>query len=1342
MILAGAHRPELLRAETLPDVFEASARAHPEHPALIAGRRTLSYGALDSAAGRIAHRLLASGLAAPGRIIGLWLPRGADLLAAQLGIAKAGCAWLPFADDAPAARVTECLQDAGAVALITDAALAAVLPAGTALAPLLVDGLLADLPPGTLPLRRQGLAGEHPAYVIYTSGSTGRPKGIVVPQRAICHFLRAENALLGVTRDDRVYQGFSVSFDMSFEEIWISWLAGATLWLAPRAVTTDPDALLAALTAQRISVLHAVPSLVALLPTLPAGLRLLNLGGEACPQALADRLAVPGRRVVNTYGPTEATVSATLAELRSGAPVTIGGPLPNYGLAIVDEALQPVAAGAPGELCIFGPGLASGYLGRPELTVERYPQGPFAALPGVERLYRTGDLVQLDGDGALRFLGRSDDQVKVRGFRVEPGEIEEALAAQPGVAAAAVVMRPEAAGEGLVAFLVEGGTAQSAPVDAAEREGALRRQLAAVLPAYMVPSRFVTVAALPRLPSGKVDRKALRSQALPALPAVAGGDQPRTLAEAALFAALGPLFPGRALRRADDFFSDLGGHSLATARLVSALRAQHGFAQAAVRDVYEHRRLDAIAAALEAARRVGPDRPAPAPGPSASARAHACRRQRWACGAAQALVLPVPVCLHLATWLAPFFTYHYMTGEDNDSVLLAALLATLVFLGSQAVAFLVVVAAKWLVLGRLRAGRHPLWGLTYFRWWFSEVMAQAAPVYLLYGTPLYRIYLRLLGARIGRDVYIAGVAVAAPDLLEIGDDAALGTAVGIANARVEDGALIVGRVVIGAGALVDSYAVMEDSTAVGADATLGQLSALRSGAAVPAGEWWEGAPARFVGYDSSAAAPQCTPGPLRRLWELAFYPLAGAVISALFFLPVFPAFMLIDAIDANWLDTFDSGTHTLVAGAVYLLLALPAATVLVALTLLIAALVRRIACPTLVPGSWPIHGRVYYGKWIAAQIQENSLHLLHGLFATVYAPWWFRLLGARIGRNSEISTATGVTPDLLSMGEDSFVADGAMLGDEPVRGGVFTLIGTRVGARSFIGNGACVPDGSAIPDDVLIGVQSFTPPNECLAPGQTWIGNPPIALPARETTAAFPDHLTFHPSTGRRLARATVELLRIVVPLAFIIAFGYLAVRLIMPYFEEEEWASGLLALAAAGFIYGAISVCAVLAAKWLLIGRYRPRAAPMWTLFVWLSEAVTSLYESLAVPNFLSFLRGTPLLPWVLRLFGTRIGRGAWLNTTDLTEFDCVDIGAGAEFNDDSGPQTHLFEDRVMKIGRVRVGNGAVIGVRSTILYDSEVGARVKLGPLTLVSKGERLPEGTAWEGSPSAPANPGEGR
>ena len=203
------------------------------------------------------------------------------------------------------------------------------------------------------------------------------------------------------------------------------------------------------------------------------------------------------------------------------------------------------------------------------------------------------------------------------------------------------------------------------------------------------------------------------------------------------------------------------------------------------------------------------------------------------------------------------------------------------------------------------------------------------------------------------------------------------------------------------------------------------------------------------------------------------------------------------------------------------------------------------------------------------------------------------------------------------------------------------------------------------------------------------------------------------------------------------LAQRYTIVGLVLPLAERHGWGLRVVvALAVAGCLYGLLSFLFVVAAKWILVGRYRPRAAPMWTPFVWLSEGVTNLYESLAVPNFLNGLRGTPMLPFALRLLGARIGRGVFLNTTDLTEFDCVRIGAESELNAFCGPQTHLFEDRVMKIGVVDIGAQVTVGARTTILYDTAVGDRVRLGPLTLVAKGERLPAATSWTGSPASPA------
>ncbi|RMM03844.1 AMP-binding protein, partial [Pseudomonas savastanoi] len=285
----------------------------------------------------------------------------------------------------------------------------------------------------------------------YTSGSTGKPKGILISQRSICHFLRSENAVLGICASDRVYQGFSVAFDMSFEEIWIAYLVGATLWIGPKETSGDPETLPRLLNEQRISVLHAVPTLLALFSEDVPCLRVINLGGEMCPESLVDRWATPNRQMFNTYGPTEATVSASLARLSRGRPVSIGTPLPNYGLLViandpaVGSSLAPslLPRGEVGELCIIGPGLAEGYLGRPDLTQEKFLPNPWSTGYHDARLYRTGDLARIDDEGQVQCLGRADDQVKIRGFRVELGEIEALLAQQPGVGTVAVLLHNE-----------------------------------------------------------------------------------------------------------------------------------------------------------------------------------------------------------------------------------------------------------------------------------------------------------------------------------------------------------------------------------------------------------------------------------------------------------------------------------------------------------------------------------------------------------------------------------------------------------------------------------------------------------------------------------------------------------------------------------------------------------------------------------------------------------------------------------------------------------------------------------------------------------------------------------
>jgi non-ribosomal peptide synthetase-like protein len=1326
-VLYGPHQPELLRDEILADLLEASARRAPDQIALVSGVRRLSYRELDEQASLAASRLIEAGIR-PGHIVGLWMPRGIELLVMQAAIAKAGAAWLPVDEDTPVERLLVCMEDAGSPALVSSERMRERLD-GVTYPVHMAEALLAPAPADYVLQRRGAVPGDAPAYVIYTSGSTGKPKGILIDQRSICHFLRSENQVLGVRADDTVYQGFSVAFDMSFEEIWISYLVGATLWLGPKETAGDPEALPRLLLENGVTVLHAVPTLLALFAEDVPSLRIINLGGEMCPETVVERFSRPGRRMFNTYGPTEATVSASLALLHPGKLITIGTPLPNYGLLVIstdtEKGLQILPRGDTGELCITGPGLSSGYLGRPELTAEKFLPNPWAASLEDARLYRTGDLARIEPDGQVVCLGRTDDQVKIRGFRVELGEIEAVLAQQEGVGTTAVLLRKDDGIDRLVAYLVPALGATSEQLALAT----LRKALSGRLPPYMVPSRFEILSVMPRLTSGKIDRKALKAMALSSpLPSdPAESDTPETPGEEALFAALAQLFPGQAIRREQDFFSDLGGHSFFAARLATALRQDARFAHVTVRDIYQQRQIGAIASSLDQSAGSAAMEADWTPPPPA---------RRWLCGAAQLATVPVLVTLRMAQWLAPFFTYHFMTGDPGDSTLRAVAASIAVFLLATLMEFGLAIVGKWLVAGRLKPGSYPLWGMTYFRWWLSDRLVEAAPSYLLAGSSLYAWWLRLLGAKIGRDVVIGSMTLRAPDLLAIGDNVSIGNGVNFENARVERGRLLLGQISLDDDACVSSYAILEGNTRVGRRGHLEGQAALQDGAAVPDGRIWNGSPARDAGaFDPSTLPPRPHASRLRLAGETLFFMFGMLLVATLFFMPVFPSFVLID-----WFD--ERGALSMVHAdtiqeqlARYFVLALPASAVLIVLTMLVSAAIRWGFLPRLQPGRSAVHSAAYCKKWLVSHIQESSLNVLHGIYATVFAPFWYRLLGAKVGRDAEISTALGVVPDMLTLGDETFIADAVMLGDEQIDGGWMTMEPTVVSNRSFVGNGSYIPDGTVLPEGVLVGVHTHAPANERMTGGDTWLGSPPIHLPAREQVSGYPEHLTYRPSPQRRLGRALVEAFRIVAPHAVVIAVGYTVVLDLMPIAGQGRWGEVIWDLALVGLAYGIGNYLFVLAFKWLLLGRYQKRAEPMWTPFVWLSEGVTNMYEGIAVPNFMRYLRGTPWLPLAFRLLGCRIGRGVYMDTTDITEFDCVTIGDHSELNALSCPQTHLFEDRVMKIDHVEIGSKVYIGPRSAVLYSAKVGHNARIGPLTLVMKGEHIPMATSWHGLPAAP-------
>jgi amino acid adenylation domain-containing protein len=567
--------------ERIDQRFERRAAERPHSPAVTFAGESLTYAELNARANRLAHRLRALGVG-PETRVGLCLERSAELVVAILGVLKAGGAYVPLDPEHPAERIAFVLEDAGVPVLVTHSGLLPRLPEHGG-ATVCLDRDADAIARESAEDPRVGAGPDILAYVIYTSGSTGRPKGVEVTHANVARLFDATDAWFGFGGDDVWTLFHSCAFDFSVWEIWGALLYGGRLVVVPFVASRSPDDFHRLLVDQGVTVLSQTPTAFRQLVQAdlasgvdPSALRLRHVvfGGEALdPRALApwiDRHGDARPRLVNMYGITETTVHVTFRELtrgdleRGGSP--IGVPIPDLSLHLLDPHLQPVPPGVPGEICVGGAGVARGYLNRRELTAERFVRDPFSADPAA-RLYRSGDLARRRADGELEYLGRADQQVKVRGFRIETGEIEAALASHPGVADATVIAREDVAGERrLVAYVVA-----RPPFPAAAE---LRARLAAFLPDYMVPAAFVTLGELPLTENGKLDRRALpppeaAEGAAAAGPCVA----PRSRAEAALAGVWREVLGVERVGIDDNFFA-LGGDSILSVRVVAAARRQ------------------------------------------------------------------------------------------------------------------------------------------------------------------------------------------------------------------------------------------------------------------------------------------------------------------------------------------------------------------------------------------------------------------------------------------------------------------------------------------------------------------------------------------------------------------------------------------------------------------------------------------------------------------------------------------------------------------------------------------------------------------------------------------------
>lgn len=1310
--------------------FEHTARQWPDHTALDipptskrSERQQLTYGELERRANAAAFSL--SKFVTEESVIAILLPKSVELYVSQLAALKTGAAYSCIDPAFPNEQLRDILQDAGAVAVLTDTeGLARVAECGFDPARTFDASALMTQPvshPVAPPL---WLTPKNLAYIIYTSGTTGRPKGVMIEHGSIANLVASDIEEFGLTPDDRVGQSSSPAYDSSLEETWLAFASGATVVVMDdETARLGPD-LIPWLQRERITVLCPPPTLLRTTgchdpaSALP-DLKLLYVGGEALPRDVADHWA-QGRRLENGYGPTECTVTATRTTIHQHEEITIGKPVRGLQAWVMNESLEEVAPGERGELCLGGISLARGYRNRPELTEQKFPTHP-----RLGRIYRTGDLVHCDENGNLHYHGRIDSQVKLRGYRIELEAIEARLSECPGVREAACRVQGEARQAMLAAYIVPESNDQPPDFDD------LKESLRTTLPQYMVPSRFALIAELPTTVGGKLNRAVLPEIEAPALDVGKESIAPRNAMEEKLAAAISTVLRLTVpVSVHDNFFNDLGGDSLNAAVLISLLRDDPQTESVTVRDLYEHPTI------AELAQNIHP----------ASAHINVMLTEEASESAAQAAgSFPILVTIFQALWLvlglvvgsaASYYTFFNLLPPVVHQLGLIpfVLLSPLLLLAGVAVytplCILFTALVKKVLIGKYQSMKAPVWSGFYLRHWMVIVTARIIPWEMIEGTEFQNITLRMLGARIGRQVHIhrgVNLRQGGWDLLNVGDNVTVSQDASIRLVELSDGHVHVGSVTLGENCTVEVRAGASLNTVLEPGAYLAASASLANGERIPADERWDGIPAKRVGQ--APIRPELTSAQeLSPFWQSSLKLVAQFALRTVLAIPyelpfigwaLYKGWNTEQALEWLYYPSLDRTSMLIISSLV--MLSVPIALLLQALAMRALGQVR--------PGVISRWSYGYIRVWLKTDLLRSAGEWLSG---TLFWPVWLRLAGMNIGGGCEISTIIDVVPELIEIGDETFFADGIYLGGALLHRGTVTLAKTKLGKNTFLGNHVIIPIGQQLPDDILLGVCTVAD-DRIIRPGTSWFGHPPFELPRREIIE-LDRGLTHNPSLIRYINRVFWELLRFSLPITPLFALPVLFELLSAAEETYSETVFLFVAVPALAFGMAAAFCLLILAMKWLLIGKVKPGIHPLWSC--WCSRW-DFLYVAWAVyaRSALGALEGTLLLGWYLRAMGSKIGKRVVLGNgfSHVVDPDMLHFEDGStvccQF------QAHTFEDRVLKIDHVWIRRRATVESNSVLLYGADIGERTYVAPHSVVMKRESLLPGHSYSGCPTKP-------
>jgi non-ribosomal peptide synthetase-like protein len=1255
---------------------------------------TLSFVELDQLANGLARRLAASGVRAGSRV-GLLFERSAHPYIAMLAVSKLHAAWVPLDPGFPADRIQYICGDAGVDTILTQPQLLSTLT-GVGVRTQLVDEH--EVPGERLTADEVGDPADDLAYIVYTSGTTGRPKGVGIEHSAICNFVRVAAEHYGYRRGDRVYQGLTIAFDFSIEEIWVPLAAGATLVPAPPSVSLVGPDLAEFLLSRQITALCCVPTLLATLDDDVPDLRLVLVSGEACPEDLVRRWYAPHRRFLNLYGPTETTVTATWTSLVPDEPVTIGVPLPTYSVVVVDPVTHdPLPFGEEGVIAVAGIGLSPGYIGRDDLTANAFVPDPLG-LPGNPsgRLYLTGDLGRVNRIGRIEYRGRVDTQVKVRGYRIELVEIESALMEHPDVAQAAVTTHLSDSGEKELAafYTVRPGHDE---IDADD----VMRRLRERLPPFMVPVYLERLDGLPVQTSGKVDRTALPAPSVGRY--IAGGAivPPEGAIEEGLASAMARTLGLPQVSVTAHFFSDLGADSLRMAQFCAAVRADDSLPAVTTKEVYLNPTIRQLAAALGTA-------PAGAlPVVPMRLEPHVASRAAYiATGAAQVATFLVYVMI--IGWFV-HLGYDVLTSGEWWDTNLAAVAVTA---GGVVTTLVLPLVVKWTVIGRWTAEPIRVWSLRYYRYWIVRAFLSMSPARLLVGSPAYNVYLRMLGMRIGKHALIlTSNPPVFTDLVTIGEGTVIRAEVALDAYKAERGWIVPGRIDIGAHSFIGESSILDIDTRMGDRASLAHASALLPGQEIPSGRSWHGSPALDAGPYQPPQDDVRVSTFLRMLYG-AWQVVGMIVVTS----QIAVAFMAI-AVAMEVTKPLNALAFTLA---------------MIVLSGIIVLTVPRLAALPLRPG------RVYrlYGMYwslFKLTVRTSNSAMFNNLFGDSSAILhYLRAIGIRFPNPVQTGSNFGTAqshhvPTLCTVGGGSLVSDGLAMPN-----GEFTTHGFRVreiviGERVFMGNGVVYPPAAALGDDVLLATKVMVPIDGPVRSGVGLLGSPAFEIPRTVARDTRFDHLREGEAFRRGLRAKNWHNFRTAL---IFIAIGFLGMYAGLGTFFTLIEGGPL------GVVTSVIATILITFAIEMYVDAavrgfkpLSPQYCSIYDVTFWRHER----YWKVSAAGMMNMFNGTPFKALTWRLFGVRVGTMLFDDGAVMPERTLVTVGDNVTFAAGTVLNGHSLEDGTFKSGYIKIGSNVSIGPGTVVHYGTDVGDGAMVTTDGFLMKGERAEPGSVWEGNPS---------